>query len=565
MGIAHIFHGKMVPWIKEWRFIHGFATVVGVLLGLHLLLWWQVPSTLWLIPLLSQLPFSLIFSSLLLATLGIWALAIRSMGFCFRRGVLLLAAWGLICLVIGRIPFWASSFPPVSPKSALGEAKVLMVSLDGLRFDVAQSEGLGSWRGTAFSNVYTPVPATRLLFGLLWGGNPTQLTAGHAIPPIGDQEEKAYPLLDAAKDRGWAPRFYIDDGGTIGLSGRSSNFDEVLMPASGWENFASSNLAAFVPLFAAWHDALRLFPGTHPWASMDTGLKSALEQGRGSGWVMFHSCLTHQPIYLSRSELNTLGKWKDLKPSQLRPIGSVWGLSDGQATDPRGDPLVAYRIRVNSILSAWRPVWESLSADPNYRNATRFFFSDHGERFFHLTESVRAIGVHGYDLDPWELRVPLVIDGPGWPTGRAQHPTSLLLIREIISTRLFKNHGSTLSEVDSYPNPVARYLTVSTAHLRPNPYTYKELTSSLMASETVILPGGHWGLHYRISSEERGAYTSFAEVTADSLTVYKPLLDTDQYHKIIYDKYELKSNQIISGVEGNLARRRVMGKLLNWH
>ena len=89
------------------------------------------------------------------------------------------------------------------------------------------------------------------------------------------------------------------------------------MPARGWENFVNSNLGVRVPLFAAWLDMLRVFPTTNPWTEPAAGLHQALEQGRGADWVIYHSCLAHQPIFLTRGEL---GEMPGLVENPRRPV-----------------------------------------------------------------------------------------------------------------------------------------------------------------------------------------------------------------------------------------------------
>ncbi|WP_005031188.1 hypothetical protein [Holophaga foetida] len=45
---------------KNWLFLEGLFFSLSAMLWVHLLLWWQVPSTLWLIPGLRALPFFIV-------------------------------------------------------------------------------------------------------------------------------------------------------------------------------------------------------------------------------------------------------------------------------------------------------------------------------------------------------------------------------------------------------------------------------------------------------------------------------------------------------------------------
>ncbi|MBK8790814.1 MAG: hypothetical protein IPO28_11780 [Holophagaceae bacterium] len=243
--------------------------------------------------------------------------------------------------------------------------QALLLGIDGLRPQEASATGLETWTGLYYPNTYTTVPATRLFYSILWGGDPARYSIGHILPSEEELNgQLRYTLLEAYKARGLKSRFYMDDGGTIGLTQRTEGiFDETAMPASGWENFVNSNLAVHLPFYASWLDALRVFPSTTPWSSLDSGLRSALERGRGADLVMFHTCHLHQPIFLSRQELQEVRSWWTLRPLDLRPIAGLPLVrpEDERNLDPRRDPLSIYRIRVRHLLAAWKPVWEQLS------------------------------------------------------------------------------------------------------------------------------------------------------------------------------------------------------------
>ncbi|MEI7615060.1 MAG: hypothetical protein WCK63_19340, partial [Betaproteobacteria bacterium] len=218
---------------------------------------------------------------------------------------------------------------------------VLVVAIDGLRPDVAYQEGLATFHGEHASQAFTPIPATRMLYSLLWGGDPIRFTSAHIMPDVEEYEHKArYYTLQAAKEVGKKVRFFIDDGGTIGLSHRGEDFDQIGMPANGWENFINSNLSVHLPIFASWLDLLRVFPTTNPWAAPDRGLRTAIERGRGGDWVFFHSCLTHQPIFLNRLELQGVEGLTRMPASRMEPIPSVFAVTQSIAAswDERGNP-----------------------------------------------------------------------------------------------------------------------------------------------------------------------------------------------------------------------------------
>ena len=346
-GLCLAWGSPWIPaWGHDWRSKEALGLTLSALGWMHLILWWQVPSTLWMLPGIDRLPFWLGFLLLDGASLAFpvcW-LARRGIG-PLRRIALLagwLVLWAIVPLAPGHIPRLLSS-----AKGGQDRAAVLLVGLDGLRSDVGLKDTAG-FIGTPYAHVYTPIPATRLLWNILWGGDPLYYTVGHAMPGMEEFDASQTPiLLKKADAKGWHPRFYIDDGGTIGLAKRAFGFDDALRPAPGWESFFSTNISGSFPLFAAWENWGRAFPTTNPWAPLDAGLREALRQGRGSKWVMFHSCLAHQPIFLNRQELRQLPHWWALqaegivKGTFVLP-GGVWFIQyDKPASERVGEVSVA--------------------------------------------------------------------------------------------------------------------------------------------------------------------------------------------------------------------------------
>jgi hypothetical protein len=412
------------------------------------------------------------------------------------------------------------------------------------------------------------VPATRLFYSLLWGGDPAQYSIGHALPSEGELNGNLrYTLLEAYKAKGLKARFYIDDGGTIGLAGRALKlFDEIAMPAAGWENFVNSNLAVHLPLYASWMDALRVFPSTNPWSSLDTGLREALERGRGADLVMFHTVHLHQPIFLTRGELKDLPRWWTLKPRDLRPIPGlpVVGPDDVANTDPRRDPLSSYQIRVRHLLAAWKSVWENLARDPDYAQAARVLFADHGERFYHATETLRLQGTHGYDLDPWELRIPFLVAGPGFKDGLGtSQAVDTLELRDAVAHRLLEGRPITPADFGSRPFAAVRYHTLRTDDMRPDPegIHYLSYDPKKIVEGAALLPHGVWVVRYQATLEERQKAVSLARAEEDRLEVYKPLEGGGAHH-ITYEGYTLKSMVEIDEAAFQKVKREIEAEFL---
>jgi hypothetical protein len=545
---------------RVWGFRMAFGLTLAAFAWMHVVLWWQVPTALWVIPGFQHLPFYLGLPILIfgvLAPLGWWCLARWG-----RRTWILLPGWLLLWTALAQLPLLLSHRIPTEPK---GERPVqaLLLGVDGLRPEEAESEGLTAWSGSHYPHAYTMVPATRLFYSVLWGGDPAQFSIGHIIPSQDELDgHLRYSLLEAFKAKGLKARFYMDDGGTIGLTQRSqANFDEIGMPAAGWENFVNSNLAVHLPFYASWLDALRVFPSTNPWSSLDAGLKVALERGRGADLVMFHTCQLHQPIFLSRNELKELPHWWTLRPLELRPIGGL-GLvrpQDEANTDERRDPLLTYRIRVRHLLAAWKPVWESLPRDLDYAQATRLLFADHGERFYHATPTLRLQGTHGFDLDPWELRVPFQVAGPGFPNGEASgRAVSMLELRNALANQFLHQQPIRPESFGTRPFAAVRYPTLQTGLLRPDPEGVKflSLDSKTIIQGSRLLPGGAWVMRYQASLEERQKGVSLARAVGDRLDVYKPLVGGGAQHQV-YEGFAIKEIHTMDEAAFAKAKREI--------
>jgi hypothetical protein len=534
-------------WMRDWKGREALAFGFSALLWMHLVLWWQVPSALWMLPGLRALPFWLLFPLLALVALAFpigWLSRAWSAGRSRCLGAL--ACWMLLWSTMPMIPGWLPSLrPAVRPGNQ--ECKVLFLGVDGLRSDTFLAES-GSFKGVRYQNAYTPIPATRMLWSLIWGGDPMTYTIGHAFPSV---EEFANPhdlvLLRDAMAKGWKPRFYIDDGGTIGIAGRRMDLDDSLMPAKGWENFVNSNLAAGFPLYAVWENWFKPFPTTNPWAPMDAGLKESLRLGRGSAWVMFHSCLAHQPIFLTREELRQTGRWWSLSPVSYEPISHIDIVTrkDLLNADARNNPFHSYQIRMGSILKAWEPIWNALDQDPQYRNATRILFSDHGERFHNVANGFQLQGVHGFNLDPWECRVAMLAAGPGFSQKVETTPRdatiSIMGFREGVQ-RLLRDEGPFDATFFDSCVPVApiRYHTVATSAFGKEPVQYRAEPEKDLAISTYIAPDGIWFTKYEKSTAERSKDASIAYAIGPDLHVFKPIVNggAQEFH---YRKYELVS------------------------
>jgi len=548
-------------WVREWKGREAVGFGLSALLFAHLLLWWEVPTTMWLLPGLRQFPFLLAFPLVLSLSLAYplqWLLR-RSLTWA-QRG-LLLGSWLLGWSLLAGFPRWVQPPRPMARKGE-GPVKVLMVGLDGLRSDTHLDQA-ASLQGIPYMEATTPIPATRLLWHVLWGGDPLFYSVGHVGPSIEEfQNPASLELLRSASAHHWRPRFYIDDGGTIGLAQRSTPLDDSLMPAEGWENFVNSNLASSFPLYAVWEHWLKPFPTTNPWAPLDAGLKESLRLGRGSQWVMYHSCLAHQPIFLNRAELWGTGRWWSLSPRRYLPLSSRFQV-DAQRlaeADPRTSPFLVYQIRMNSILAAWRGVWNGLSEDPDYRGAVRILFSDHGERFHHVAPGLQLQGVHGFNLDPWELKVALQVAGPGFSDHHGETPRkgtiSLMALKDGVARLVAGKSFDAAFLEKAYPVAPTRYHVVDQKDLVEELAEYRQITDKEIISASYIGPHGLWFTKYERPASERASEVSVAWAEGSQITVLKPL-KAGGAHRYTYQGYQLQSVEEVDEATLEAGRKKV--------
>jgi hypothetical protein len=535
------------PWARAWRARECLTLGLAAFLWVHVCLWWQVPTALWTLPVLSRVPFMLLFPLMAALPVAIALHSMRRRGWRWPRALGGLAVWLLLWAVPGWLPQVLPA-PGVAPRGGTASCKVLMVGLDGLRSDVFLEKST-ELKGLRYENSYTPIPATRLLWHILWGGDPLFYTVGHVGPSVEEfQHPESLALLKEAKDHDWRPRFYIDDGGTVGLAERQTDLDDALSPAEGWENYVNSNLASSFPLYAVWENWFKPFPTTNPWAPLDAGLKEALRLGRGSKWVMFHSCLAHQPIFLTRDELAQTGRWWTLSPNDYKPVSEKNLVLKTQAEhpDPRANAFLAYQIRMDAILKAWKPLWNQLDQDPSYRGAVRVLFSDHGERFHNIgPNGFQLQGVHGFNLDPWECRTAMLVAGPGFADAVVPKPransVSLLGLRDG-TRRLIQGKGpfdAGFFEA-AYPTAPIRYHTLDDSAFGDPTGNYRQMSDKEIAAHSYVGLHGLWYTEYEKPASERAKDVSVGLAQGPDLWIYKPLVGGGA-HQFYYQGYQLKS------------------------
>jgi hypothetical protein len=556
----------MIPvrfgWLGRGQWDHwtgwgGFWGATGFLLMLHALLWWEVPTTMWVLPGLSRLPLGLALILVFLAALAAWFAGVRALRPAWWRFSTLALLWWALSLGYLAVPRALARSGLDTPPSG-HPAKVLMLSIDGVRQDTAFEQGFDQLKGFKVLNGYTAIPATRLEWSILWGGDPAYYSVGNVIPSLEElQGRKPYTILEAAKAKGLKTRFFMDDGGTIGLVDKERAFDRVEMPARGWENFLNSNVAVHVPLFAAWLDTLRIFPTTTPWTPLDLGIRKTLADGRGADWVIFHSCLAHQPIYLNRKELGAIHGWWSARGVDLAPTWSDPTPDRTRHYQPAFNPYVAYQIRIADLIQQWGAIWNQLDQDPDYGPALRVFMTDHGERFTHLNPVMQAGGVHGYQLDPWEGRIPLAFAGPGIPNGQdGTHAFSLLTLRDLVAEHLLQGGTPDLAAYLARDTAVMRMQAIDMLTSQPGKSPFRQISTEEIIQGSQVLPDGLWVMQYLKPASERAKDLTLGIAHGDKLDIYRPL-KAGGARAVHYQGYTQTGTQDISEADFQAVRAKI--------
>ena len=231
-----------------------------------------------------------------------------------------------------------------------------------------------------------------------------------------------------------------------------------------------------------------------------------------------------------------------MEPTPVRQLVTPQVLA---RSEERTNPFRAYEIRMASILHAWEPIWNKLDRDPQYQHADRFLFSDHGERFYHVTDTFQLQGVHGYGLDPWETHAAFLVAGDHFPKGPGLPPKnatlSLLCLRDA-ARRLIEGNGPLDEKVleSMYPRAPMRYHTLDISMFADEPTKYLCMDEKDLATQVYIGPDGIWYTVYTKSAIERAAEVSLGLAERGLLKVYRPLPNGGA-HEYTYENYKLKS------------------------
>jgi hypothetical protein len=216
---------------------------------------------------------------------------------------------------------------------------------------------------------------------------------------------------------------------------------------------------------------------------------------------------------------------------------------------------------MESIVGAWRSIWNQLEDDPQYKYSVRILFSDHGERFHNVFNGLQLQGVHGYNLDPWECRTAMIVDGPGFRQNPGSAPNeksiSLMSIRAALEDMLDnKSDFSPLIFENSFPVSPMRYHTIATSAFGQESLNFREEKENNLAANSYIAPNGIWYIEYKKSAEERAKDASVGYAEGAISTYFKPI-EGGGALKTQFNKYTLIKHELVSEEEFQSAKAKV--------
>ncbi len=399
-------------------FRRGLLVGLGTFLWVHGLLYLDVPAALGMVQGIQYIPMGIVLMLLLGGGARVLAMAFGST----RKSAWRLAAGAFTIIVLVHLPHdlfrrMAPSNEPLPP----GQRRLLVLGIDGLRQDIAEG-ALPGWKAPGGCQPVVAVPATRLAWNMLLGADPESFKYHLIIPFKDEYDSPPQPgLLDAAKARGISTIFLIDDSTTLSFLNTRTPFDQVYEPSGGWKHFFTVGAGTCWPVFSWAENYFSYIETTNPWCDDGSYFREVGRALERNQWVSAHTCEMHAPFYLRLDEIQQLRPWSWLL-HPARAYQPYQGLDQAEKDQfrrqgGRSNPINHYRIRATRILKDLEPTlheWEL-----KFPNLSGVVTSDHGEEFVPVITPDGTLisyltGIHGFDLTPDTLKVPL------HPFGNAQ-------------------------------------------------------------------------------------------------------------------------------------------------
>jgi hypothetical protein len=406
------------PPRMSWKY--GLLTGLTAAIWMHFFLFLQLPVALASIPLLGHLPMGLSF--LLLGSFGIglvyWMLR-TAKHYRWLRGLVMIGLIGALQFiphdVFRVLAPQRDSLPRDTPR-------VMIVSIDALRQDVLEKD-LPEFKAPQGVQPVVAMPATRLAWNLLLGGEPKDFQYGLLVPTLAElQHPEKFKLLRLATEKGLRTAFAINDSLTPTFFLQPTLFTTVLEPQGGWKYYFTIGYATTWPIYSWVQNFVSPIETNNPWSSQDAYWRDIGRLLDGHHIVATHNCALHPPLNLTFRELQQFLPWTWLAKPAYK-FQSYYGAAEinsdhGSRLGKLSDSSLQYQVRVHSVLRGLPARFKAWTAQ--YPELSGVLTADHGESFPPIQYQAGEVaghlnGVHGFTQDPDTVRVPLGLFGDSRP------------------------------------------------------------------------------------------------------------------------------------------------------
>ena len=546
-------------------FKKGLWQGLGGVLLVHGFLFWEVPAALTTLPGARHLPMGL-------ALLGLMGAA----GFALAKGLGATRAvqdWVRIaagCLVIGlllQVPH--DLFRRAMPRPDLvdpGASRLLVYSIDGCRKDVLEKV-MPSMTAPVGVEPVVAIPATRLTWNILLGGDPETLSNSYVVPFRSEWDSPSpAKLLETAAEKGLSSCFLIDDSTTLSFGLTRAKFKEVLEPQGGWKHYFTVGAGACWPIYSWLENLLSPVETTNPWADFGAYNRDVGRALLRHRMVFSHTCQLHAPFYPRREELQVLRPWKWLWHTAYA-YQSYQAFEEALAThfdrqDGRSNPKNHYRIRLERLLRLSRPAFDRWAAE--FPALSAVLTSDHGEAFLPIITEDRTLvnyltGIHGFTLDPETVRVPLHPFGKTDIQALKPGAFSWYDLRQCLQEWIQAPDVLRLKQI-APEGWLLSFPTIQATHAKgedekgKSQKTSAGMTPSRLARMTYLSPSGIWFMDNPPEDLSKPV-RSQALVTGPGMVTFNPL-GGGQWVRETWVGYDLKADSVVSteAMETEIAR-----------
>jgi hypothetical protein len=293
---------------------------------------------------------------------------------------------------------------------------------------------------------------------------------------------------------------------------------------------------------------------TNPWADIRAFYRDLGRLVESHHWVFAHTCVLHEPIRSTASELQLMRPWRWLldSPWSYRSYLNIEEMEqdDYARADLRSSALYHFSARARRILKELKPQiqgWED-----RYPSLSGVLTADHGE--FHLEarspegETLTHFeGYHGFALEPYTLWVPL------HPFGRTEHafkPNDNFTWVELRDALAIAADGSTLKLKRREEPLLIQFPTIRATHIeREAEKANKEKAATGIDPREIldslyVFPNGMWFASDFNEEQFKDRPLSSGLVDGERLLLFNPV-GPDQYDRQVLRGFKVESKEVV--------------------